>query len=259
MSTRIVIIDNDEPTRESLITGIDISATNKDWQVSGYAYAQIGMTALENLHPDLIILDFNIRDGGLGWEFLQMLKMDDAMAHTPILITTTAIRLSTEIEDYLLTRYIQVIYKPYDLDSLVLLIQQTIVLASQTEVLYSSDRPLSILVVEDSAELQESLTLILRLEGYQVVTADNGMFALDALYKTDHCLILLDIRMPVMDGIEFLRVYDRQLRPHSPVVVLSGEADLSTHVFPAFVIGILPKPYDINHLLHIVKRYAQPA
>jgi DNA-binding response OmpR family regulator len=258
MTTRILVIDNDDPARENFVTNLNVGLDDAAWQVVGYPYTDFDLAALVQLHPDLLILDFNSRYGNIGWQFLQMLKMEDATANIPILITTTAIRFSAAMEDFLATRYIRVIYKPFDPDSFLPLIKNTILLASQAGNLFSSDRPLPILVVEDTADLQEALTTVLRLEGYLVVTADNGMFALDALYYTEHSLILLDMKMPVMNGFEFLKIYERQLRPHTPVIILSGEHDILSQVFPPFVIGVIPKPYSVSELLATVKNYALP-
>ena len=254
MAARIVVIDNDAGIREFLA----FSLQDEGYQVSTYDYAAINLAALEQLMPDLIILDFNVRDGGIGWELLQLLKMDDATADIAIVITTTLVNISAELRDYLFTRFIRVVEKPFDLDIFLPLVKKTLQLAGQAGTLFSSDRPLPILVVEDGKNLREALTTVLRLEGYSVVTADNGLLALDAVSRADHCLILLDIAMPVMDGFEFLRAYERQLRPHTPVVILSGHIDLAKGGLPPFVIDILPKPFEVGHLLALVKKYALP-
>ena len=258
MTTRILVIDNDEPARDIFVANFGAGQGDAEWQVSGHRYADFNLAALVQLHPDLLILDFNTRYGNTGWQFLQMLKMEDTTANIPILITSSTIHFSAEMLDYLATRYIQVVYKPFDLDTFLAAVKNTILLASQAGTLFSSDRPLPILVVEDTAELQEALTTVLRFEGYLVVTADNGMFAIDALYNAEYCLILLDMRMPVMNGFEFLKAYNNQLRPHSPVVIISGEHDISKHLFPPFVIDVLPKPYSVSKLLSTVKNYAMP-
>jgi CheY-like chemotaxis protein len=258
VTTRILVIDNDKPEREIFVANLNAGLDDAAWQVIGYPYTDFDLATLIQHRPDLLILDFNSRYGSIGWQFLQMLKMEDATANIPILITTNALRFSATMEDYLATRYIRVIYRPYDPASFLPLVKKTILLASQAGTLFSSDRPLPILVVEDSADLQEALTTILRIEGYSVDTAENGMFALDALYYAEHSLILLDMRMPVMNGFEFLKIYDQQLRPHTPVVILSGEPDLLKQVFPSFVIDVIPKPYSVSKLLTVVKNYALP-
>ena len=252
MAARIVVIDNDVEMRATLSTGLG----TQGYQVWGYTYTQMGIAGLGSLHPDFIVLDFTSRDGGIGWELLQSLKMNDATATIPIIITSTVIELSAEIRGYLLTRYIQVVYKPVDLDILFPLIQTTLHLATQADTILSSQRPLPILIVEDTEELGDALATILVMEGYQVIIVGNGKLALDAVYHADHCLILLDIQMPIMNGLEFLKLYESQLRPHSPVVILSAEIDALTESYPAFVVDMITKPYKVTRLLPVVRKYA---
>ena len=88
------------------------------------------------------------------------------------------------------------------------------------------------------------------IEGYQVVSATNGIVALDAGAQAEHCLILLDIRMQVMNGYEFFTAYNRQLRPHCPVIVLSGETNMQRQLLPSFVVDVLSKPFEMPYLLN---------
>ena len=90
-----------------------------------------------------------------------------------------------------------------------------------------------------------------------LVSATNGMVALDAVSRAEHCLILLDIFMPIMNCFEFLTAYNRQLRPHSPVIVLSGETKLEKQHLPPFVVDVVSKPFSMPHLLNLVERYVQ--
>jgi DNA-binding response OmpR family regulator len=253
MAARIVVVDKDESMRQLFI----LCLRGEGWQVFGYNYADVDLFSLKKLQPDLIILAFNKQDDGLGWEFLQSVKMENATAKIPIVIRT-AFRLSPDMRVFLSTQYIQVISEPFDLDPFLVLIQHTLALASQARVIFSSTDILPILVVEDTEFLRETLTVILRFEGYQVMTATDGQLALDAIYLADYCLILLDVAMPVMDGLEFLRLYDQQLRPHTPVIILSGQVDIGIQALPSFVVDVIPKPYKIEHLLQMVKTYAQP-
>ncbi len=196
MTVRIIVVDNDDSIREFFALRLN----RADWEVLTYDYAHIDLAVLTESPPDLVILDFNIRDGSLGWEFLQIIKMQDTTARIPILITTSAFHLSADIRAYLLARYIRVVHKLFDLDNLLPLVEETLRMANQSDVLFSSDRTLPILLVEDTEDLRNTLATILRLEGYEVVTADNGQLALEALHNADYCLILLDIAMPIMDG-----------------------------------------------------------
>jgi DNA-binding response OmpR family regulator len=254
MEASILVIDNDKSMRD-LFTVCLIRA---GWQVFSYPYAQINLAALEQYGPDLIILDFDLQNGGKAWEFLQLLKMDDTTARIPIMITTTASHLSAEVRGYLLTRYISVVHKPFDLKTFVALVQKTLTQASQAGDIFSGDRSLPILVVDDTKALRETITTVLGLEGYQVVNAENGLVALETVSRADHRLILLDIVMPIMNGYEFLSAYNRQLRPHSPVIIFSGEPDIETRVLPSFVVEVIPKPFEISHLLGLVEKFVQP-
>ncbi len=253
MKAHIIVIDNDEAVRKMLTAFLQ----RRDYQVSSYSYANITLLNLTQQQPDLIILDFSEEDGAIEWQLLQMLKMEETTAYIPILIIATPLHLSAEIQNYLLTRYISVLHKSFELTEFLHLIERTLTNASQAGVIFTSDRRLPILVVDDTEDLLDSTITVLMMEGYQVVSATNGMVALNAVSRAEHCLILLDIAMPIMNGIEFLEAYNRQLRPHSPVIVLSGEQNTDTLLLPSFVVDILAKPYKISNLLNLVERYAQ--
>ena len=90
MKACIVVIDNDESIRRLFTVCLE----REGWQVFTYDYARFDLVTLKEYAPDLLILDFDFGDGGTGWELLQILKMDDTIANIPILITTTAFRLS---------------------------------------------------------------------------------------------------------------------------------------------------------------------
>jgi len=113
-------------------------------------------------------------------------------------------------------------------------------------------------LVDDTEDLRDTFTTVLRIEGYRVLTADNGRVALDSVSHADYCLILLDIAMPIMNGFEFLSAYALQLRPHVPVIILSGEDDIRSRVLPSFVMDVLPKPFHFHQLLNLVGKFAEP-
>lgn len=254
MGTRIVLINDDERILNLFVTPID----ENHWEVFNYAYANCDLEKVIHHKPDLIVLDFTPPDRGKGWEFLQLLKMDDLTAKIPVLITTGILHFSADLQDYLLTRFINVAHTSISPAALVILINQTLQLARQADSLYFGGRTLPILLVEDSEDIRDNLTTVLRLEGYHVVTANNGQEALDRVSRADFCLILLDIDTPVMNGYEFLSAYNRQLRPHTPVIITSSRHDIWSHTFPLFVVGVLLKPFTLVRLLKAVEKYAEP-
>lgn len=79
-----------------------------------------------------------------------------------------------------------------------------------------------ILVVEDEPVLRESYELMLSTEPYEVHSATNGAEALTLCGKHNFDLILLDIMMPIMDGVEFLEHYTKETSQPSKVIVLSN-------------------------------------
>jgi CheY-like chemotaxis protein len=112
-----------------------------------------------------------------------------------------------------------------------------------------------ILLVEDDAGARDALSDILRDEGFEVATVENGREALDYLQSSPApCLILLDLVMPVMDGWEFR---ERQLREPRlstiPVVVLTATAGQG--VAGVATSDILRKPVDFGALLEHVERH----
>jgi len=113
-----------------------------------------------------------------------------------------------------------------------------------------------VLLVDDDRDIRETIEEILETEGYPVVTAKNGLEAL-ALARADHpAMILLDLFMPVMDGVEFRH---RQLEDaglaNIPVVVVSAATDLAERVRPLRVAGWLEKPLHIDELIEVVARH----
>ncbi|HEY6147812.1 MAG TPA: response regulator [Thermoanaerobaculia bacterium] len=111
----------------------------------------------------------------------------------------------------------------------------------------------SVLLVEDDADLRFAVVDALREEGYAVTAASNGKEAIDRLRSDTPCVVLLDMRMPVMNGIEFRRAQlaDRRMA-RVPVVSFSAS---DTEQAEAQSLGIsmsLSKPVDLDRLLEIV-------
>jgi urea transport system substrate-binding protein len=112
-----------------------------------------------------------------------------------------------------------------------------------------------ILVVDDDPDLREFLRLTLTSMGFEVTSAANGREALDVLEGYDPDLILLDMKMPVMDGWEFCRTLEgRDARP--PIVVLTAAPDPACRAAEAHADGWLGKPFEYEELEMAVRRFA---
>lgn len=89
-------------------------------------------------------------------------------------------------------------------------------------------KTISVLIVEDETVLQDVYKLVLSTAGYKVHTAGNGAEGLSLLKKTKPDLILLDIFMPVLDGKEFLKNFNKDDFPDTKIIVYSNLHDPET-------------------------------
>jgi DNA-binding response OmpR family regulator len=84
----------------------------------------------------------------------------------------------------------------------------------------------NILIVEDEKVLNEAYALVLKNEGYDITTALNGEEALNEAKDKDFQLILLDLRMPKMDGVAFLKKYNpKKNHPKTKIIIFSNYDD----------------------------------
>lgn len=110
-----------------------------------------------------------------------------------------------------------------------------------------------ILVVDDDPSIREVVTDFLDGEGYAVVTAANGAEALDMVERTAPAVILLDMRMPVLDGWGFAHALrERDLQP--PVLVMTAAQDAHRWAQEIGAAGYIAKPFELLELLGEVER-----
>jgi len=116
-------------------------------------------------------------------------------------------------------------------------------------------RPGPILIVDDEASIRQSLEGVLTDEGYSCVHARDGADALSQIRTAGPSLVLLDIWMPGMDGIETLRRI-KELDPGLPVVMMSGHATISTAIRATKegASDFIEKPLEIETVLNSIRR-----
>jgi two-component system chemotaxis response regulator CheY len=113
-----------------------------------------------------------------------------------------------------------------------------------------------ILVVDDDPEILAMLRDFLESEGLAVRTAANGAEALEALDDVVPALILLDMRMPVLDGWAFAkRLHERALT--YPIVVMTAAESARRWAEEIGATGYIAKPFDVNELLEMIERHRQ--
>jgi len=113
-----------------------------------------------------------------------------------------------------------------------------------------------ILIIEDEAAIRRVLVKILSEENktYLVEEAEDGLVGMEKIKDDEYDLVLCDIKMPKMDGIEVLEAI-RKIKPEVPVVMLSGHGDLDTAVntMKLGAFDYISKPPDLNRLLNTVR------
>lgn len=114
-----------------------------------------------------------------------------------------------------------------------------------------------VLVVDDEPDIQDLVALVLQSEGYEVMTAGNGAVALQRVDREPFDVVLLDMRMPVMDGWAFAQAYRQRPGPHAPIVVLTAAKDAAARAAQIRADDYLGKPFEIDDLLSIVARHTR--
>jgi Response regulator containing CheY-like receiver, AAA-type ATPase, and DNA-binding domains len=112
-----------------------------------------------------------------------------------------------------------------------------------------------ILVVDDNVDIIEILSRILSNEGYRVTTARDGSIAYEKILVNDYDLVIMDINMPKMNGIETVKAI-REDDPDTYILLMSGEAE-SHEIKEAIANGankFMPKPLDLDALLAVIKK-----
>lgn len=115
------------------------------------------------------------------------------------------------------------------------------------------ETPPVVLVVDDDEGIRETVQWILEFEGYTVVTASDGIDAMEKLQAVSPRLILLDLMMPRMDGETFAQRLRQDERYRSiPILILSAFPYPPEKQCLLGIQGYLQKPFDVRALLRMV-------
>ena len=110
-----------------------------------------------------------------------------------------------------------------------------------------------VLVVDDDPDLVQLISGMLEILGYPVVTAANGAEALDAVDRERPALVVLDARMPILDGKGFSNsLKDKGVK--IPILVITGAPDARQWAQDIGADGYLAKPFELTDLLEAVQR-----
>ncbi len=122
MATRILVVNDTQEILE--LFRMLLEEEGYEVVLSGFPIQQ--MSDIEQIHPDLIILDLVFGDQKSGWQMLQMLKMKRSTASIPVIVCTAALSMVREQEGYLVSQGVHVVFKPFDIDHLLTNIKQLV-------------------------------------------------------------------------------------------------------------------------------------
>lgn len=115
-----------------------------------------------------------------------------------------------------------------------------------------------VLVVEDDPDMAALVHMIVSEAGYGVRTAADGAAALERVAERMPGVILLDMRMPVMDGWEFAREFGARFGRAAPVVVITAAENARARAEEISADGWLEKPFELDDVLRMVARFLGP-
>ncbi|HSN14396.1 MAG TPA: response regulator [Anaeromyxobacteraceae bacterium] len=122
-----------------------------------------------------------------------------------------------------------------------------------------SGHAFGVLVVEDDVDLASLMALVLSDAGYRVRTAPEGGAALQRVAEEMPGLILLDMRMPGMNGWEFARQFRARHGRAAPIVVVTAAENARARAAEVEAEGWLAKPFEIDEVLRMVAGHAAAA
>jgi two-component system response regulator HydG len=113
----------------------------------------------------------------------------------------------------------------------------------------------SVLVVDDESSILDTLRILLRKEGYEVTTAQGGKAGLEQIRSGNHAIVLTDVRMPQVSGLDILQAAKDQ-DPETPVVLMTAQASLQTAIqaVNSGAFHYIQKPFSNDELLTILRR-----
>src|SRR5689334_7871399 len=200
----ILVIDDDPAVHQLIADALKTEGFTLKFASNG----KEGLRLAKELRPAVITLDVLMPDMD-GWIVLSLIKADPDLAGIPVIMLTVRadqdFGFAMGVADYL--------QKPIDRERFLSVMRK-----------YHRQRPANhVLVVEDDPSMRELLCRILENKEWTVAEAENGLTALESITRCQPSLIILDLKMPVMDGFEMIG----ELQKHEdwrkiPVVVVSA-------------------------------------
>lgn len=116
----------------------------------------------------------------------------------------------------------------------------------------------TILVVDDSSTVRKFVSVSLEMQGFCVVTATDGMDAIEKMSRENVSLVITDLNMPNMDGFELISsLRENPMHKDLPIIILSSLSEMTNRdrVMQLHVNSYLQKPFNIERIQYEVSKY----
>ena len=258
----LVVAKNDEDNIKGLFNSW---AVTSDW-VSSIDEVKKKLLANSEKHPYTTIIADVSQLGEDAYKLARKLAVNDSLRIPPILLINE--ENEPGISDIENTEYVCTLSPPLNSTMLLNALHsaninsiedgELIDLSNYSQNTMTSSGKLRILVAEDNSTNQLVITKILERAGYTVHIVSNGQEALDSLEDNDYDLIILDMQMPIMGGIEAAKIYhfSTSSEKKAPIIILTANATTEAlrECKDAKVDAYLTKPINIKKLLSTIAR-----
>lgn len=268
---KILIVEDETSIAEGLLMILEDQGFEVDLAFTG----RRAMDALRKRNVDLLVADLRLPDMD-GMEVVREVKAK--RPSTKVIVITGYPSVSSAVESMKLgvSDYLP---KPFWGDDFKKAVENVFKEGQEGTLHQESDRPEKrktpcnvegedfdledltrprILIMEDEPSLAEGLKMILSELGYRVTLADSGLRALGSLTEGNYDLIVADLRLPDMDGMEVLRLI-KEAKSGTPVIVITGYASVASAVesMKLGALDYLPKPFTEDEFKAAVAKATQ--
>lgn len=231
-TSTVLIVDDQDSIRMSLAAVLEDSGYNIIEAENGYQ----AIDAVKQSSIDLVLLDIKMPGINGVQTFREIKKISPGTA----VVMMTGFALEDLVEAALEEGAYSVVYKPFDVEKIISLVESVI-------------KSVVILVVDDHSSDRETLSLILKEKGYRVAEAAGGREAVDMVRSSRFDTILMDVKMPGMDGLTAFEEI-KAIDPEAKVVFITGfsDDDKLRQALAKDTFAVINKPFDVEALLMLL-------
>ena len=239
IQSKILVVDDEPTIVDTLKDLLELYGHEVDTADNGYE----AISRIKETSYSFVLMD--IRMPGInGVETLKEIKIIDPNCSV---VMMTAYSMDQLLSEAIEEGAYSIFFKPLDLEKLVTIIEDV----EQSKLL---------LLVDDDPAVRETLLDNLELHGLHVITAKDGKEAIEKVQESEFGVVLLDVLLPVMNGLEiYLKL--KEIRPGIKVVFITGHRqsveDIVSQAIDSCVYACLFKPFDVDLLVKVVHSIIQ--